>query len=93
MPSVGGGSWQGKGQDSGRSRTTLVAAQELSGNSSSLGLDVNSLASVQDGFSSCREQRLVGAQKPKPVDSPSVALRAVTCWVYSSCNTVNFGNF
>lgn len=41
-----------------------------------LGLDVNSLASVQDGFSSCREQQLVGAQEPKPVGSPGIALPA-----------------
>lgn len=76
LPSdVGGGSWQGKRPGSGSSRT-LVAAQELSGNSNLVGLDVNSLASVQDGFSSCREQQLVGAQEPKPVGSPSIALVA-----------------
>lgn len=66
-----------------------MAAQELSGNL--VGLDVNSLASVQDCFSPCRERQLVGAQEPKPVGSPSVAL--ITCCMDGSGNAVNFGNF
>lgn len=37
---------------------------------------MNSLASVQGSFSSCREQQLVGALEPKPVGLHSGASHA-----------------